>query len=398
MAAAALALGLVAAACGDDDEAEPDGTDAPAGTDAPDNTDDAPDGTDAPAGTDATTAPAGTDAPDGEPIKVAFVYVGPVGDAGWTKKHDDGRKELEEALGDQVETTFLESVPEGAESEAVFERLAREGNKVIFGTSFGYMDQMLAVAEKHPDVVFMHATGFKTAENMGTYFGAAEEARYLSGMAAGATSESGRIGYVAAFPIPEVLRGINAFTLGALRVNPDVTVEVAWTSTWFDPTIEKEAAQGLLNGGVDVVAQHQDTPSAGEAAQDAGAFWVGYNDDMSRFAPDAWLTAPTWDWGPIYIKTVEDVMAGTWTSEQYYGNMADGMVTLAPVSDAVPQETRDEIAAVQEQIISGEFAPFTGPIVDQDGTERYADGVVAPLGDLLAMDYFVAGVEGSASG
>ena len=331
-------------------------------------------------------------------IQVAFVYVGPIGDAGWTKRHDDGRLALEEALGDQVETTFLESVPEGAESEAVFDRLAREGNDLIFGTSFGYMDQMAAVAEDYPDTVFMHATGFTVADNLGTYFGAAEEARYLSGMAAGAVTEANQIGYVAAFPIPEVLRGINAFTLGAQRVNPDVEVEVVWTSTWFDPVIEKEAAESLLDGGADVIAQHQDTPSAGEAAEEAGAFWVGYNDDMSQFAPDAWLTAPVWDWGPFYIKTVEAVMAGTWKTEQYYGNMADGLVTLAAVSDKVPQAVRDQIAEVQAKMVAGEFAPFTGPINKQDGSVAYADGAVAELGELLGMDYFVEGVVGSATG
>ncbi|MEP7111749.1 MAG: BMP family ABC transporter substrate-binding protein [Ilumatobacteraceae bacterium] len=374
LAAGALALGLgTIAACGSDKTA----SDATAAK---------------------TTVSGGTTggSTSGAPIKVAFVYVGPVGDAGWTKKHDDGRKELEAALGDKVKTTFLESVPEGAESEAVFDRLAREGNKIIFGTSFGYMDQMVTVAAKYPDVVFMHATGFKTSANMGTYFGAAEEARYLSGMAAGSVTKSNKLGYVAAFPIPEVIRGINAFTLGAQRVNPDVTVNVVWTSTWLDPTVEKEAAQSLLNGGADVIAQHQDTPSAGEAAQAAKAHWVGYNDDMSRFAPDAWLTAPVWDWGPFYIKTVQDVIAGTWKSGQFYGNMAEGMVKLAPVSNAVPQAGRDEIATVQAEIISGAFAPFTGPISKQDGTQAYADGKVAALGDLLGMDYFVKGVVGSA--
>ena len=331
-------------------------------------------------------------------MKVAFVYVGPVGDAGWTKKHDDGRKELEAAMGDKVQTTFLESVPEGAESEATFERLAREGNKIIFATSFGYMDQMLAVAAKYPDVVFMHATGYKTAANMGTYFGAAEEARYLSGMAAGSMTKSNKLGYVAAFPIPEVIRGINAFTLGAQKVNPNVTVDVVWTSTWFNPTTEKEAAQSLLNKGIDVIGQHQDTPGPGEAAEAAGAKWVGYNDDMSRFAPKAWLTAPTWDWGPFYIKTAKDVMAGTWKSEQYYGTMADGLVKLAPVSDSVPADIRAAIADTQKQIISGEFAPFTGPISKQDGSSAYAAGAKATLAELLKMDYFVKGVNGSATG
>ena len=204
------------------------------------------------------------------PIKVAFVYVGPIGDAGWTRRHDEGRKELEEAMGAKVQTSYVENVPEGDEAEAVFERLAQEGNKVIFGTSFGYGDPMLAVAARHPETVFMHATGYKTAENMGTYFGAAEEARYLSGMAAGAMTKSNIIGYVAAFPIPEVLRGIDAFTLGAQRVNPDVTVKVEWTSTWFDPVKEKAVAQSLIDAGADVMAQHQDTPSTGEAAQAAG--------------------------------------------------------------------------------------------------------------------------------
>jgi basic membrane protein A len=370
LAAGVVALGLIAAGCGSDSKTD----------------------------TVSTGAPDGSTAPSADAIKVAFVYVGPIGDAGWTKKHDDGRLELEAALGDKVETTYLESVPEGAESEAVFERLAREGNKIIFGTSFGYMDQMLAAAAKYPDVVFMHATGYKTSDNMGTYFGAAEEARYLTGMAAGAVTKSNTIGYVAAFPIPEVLRGINAFTLGARSVNPDVKVEVVWTSTWLDPTVEKEAAQSLLNGGADVIAQHQDTPSAGEAAQAAGGSWVGYNDDMSRFAPDAWLTAPVWDWGPFYIKTVEEVMAGTWKTEQYYGNMADGLVNIAPVSDKVPQAVRAQIEEMRAKIISGEFAPFTGPIKKQDGSVAYADGVKAELGELLSMDYFVEGVVGSATG
>lgn len=369
---ALLALVTVAAACGDSDE-------------------------DSSEGSSDTTASSG-DGCDHEPVKAAFVYIGPIGDAGWTKKHDDGRLALEAALGDCVETVYLENIPEGADSAATFERLAREGNDVIFGTSFGYMEPMLEVAADYPDVKFEHATGFMTAENMSTYFGAAEEARYLSGMAAGAVTEANKIGYVAAFPIPEVLRGINAFTLGAQRVNPDVTVEVVWTSTWFDPTIEKEAAESLLNGGADVIAQHQDTPSAGEAAQNAGGYWVGYNDDMSRFAPEAWLTAPVWDWGPYYIDVVESIADGTWVSEQYYGNMADGMVTLAAVADVVPQDVRDQIAAVQEEIISGSFAPFDGPINDQDGNEKVAAGETPDLGTLLSMDYLVEGVVGSAAG
>jgi basic membrane protein A len=379
--AALVAIVLVAASCGSDDD-DDSSSDAAASTEA--------DG-------DESSGDSGSSG-DCEVVRAAFVYVGPIGDAGWTKKHDDGRLALEENLGECVETSFLESVPEGAESEAVFERLARDGNDIIFGTSFGYMDQMLAVAERFPDVVFEHGTGFKVSDNMGTFFGAAEEARYLSGMAAAAMTESNQIGYVAAFPIPEVLRGINAFTLGARSINPDAVVEVVWTSTWFDPVIEKEAAESLLNGGADVIAQHQDTPSAGEAAQEADGFWVGYNDDMSRFAPEAWLTAPVWDWGPFYTSAVQDVADGTWTSDQFYGNMADGTVQLSEVSDVVPEDVRAEIDTVAASIIDGSFAPFTGPINDQDGNEVIADGEVPDLGTLLGMDYFVEGVVGSATG
>ncbi len=404
----ALTLALLAAACGGEDLTAPADT---GGATAGETTGDATGGTatgDATGGTATGTATGGTatgaatpdatgeatGAADGDVLKVAFVYVGPVGDAGWTFRHDVGRQELEEALGDRVETTFLESVPEGAQSERVFEDLARQGNQLIFATSFGYMDQMLAVAEKYPDVVFEHATGFKTAENMGTYFGAAEEGRYLEGMAAASASPSGELGYVAAFPIPEVLRGINAYTLGARSVNPDATVRVVWTSTWFGPDIEKEAAESLLDAGVDVVGQHQDTPAPGQAAEEAGAKWTGYNSDMEEFAPEAWLTATVWDWGPYYIRTAEAVLDGTWTSEQYYGNMADGMVTIADFGESVDDETAAMIETRRQEITDGEFAPFTGPITNQAGEEVVADGEVAPLEDLLATDYFVEGVIG----
>jgi basic membrane protein A len=373
LVSAIAALSLVAAACGGDDD-------------------------DSTSGNESTTTAASTDETSGgeaqDAIKVAFVYIGPVGDAGWTKKHDDGAKALEAALGDKVEVTRLENIPEGAESTKTFEKLARDGYDLIFGTSFGYMDPMLEVAGKYPDVCFQHATGYKTADNMGTYFGAAEEARYLSGIAAGEATENNKIGYVAAFPIPEVIRGINAFTLGAQSVNPDATVQVVWTSTWFDPDKEKQAAESLLDGGVDVIAQHQDTPATGEAAQAKGASWVGYNDDMSRFASEAWLTAPIWDWGPYYTKTAEEVLSGTCSNAQYYGNMADGMVMLAPFGASVTAETKAEIEAKAAEIKAGTFAPFTGPITAQDGTEKYAEGETATLEELLAMDYFVEGVIG----
>ncbi len=380
MIALLFALGLLLAACGGAAETEPTGGAA---------------GTAGEAGTGSTgSETAGGGEQTGEPLKVAFVYVGPVGDAGWTFRHDEGRQALEDALGDQVETTFVESVPEGAESERVFEDLARQGNDLIFGTSFGYMDPMLAVAERFPDVVFEHATGFKTAENMGTYFGAAEQGRYLEGMAAASTSESGDLGYVAAFPIPEVLRGINAYTLGARSVNPDATVRVVWTSTWFGPDIEKQAAESLLDQGVDVIGQHQDTPAPGQAAEEAGAKWTGYNSDMEQFAPEAWLTATVWDWGPYYTETAQQVLDGTWVSEQFYGDMAGGLVNLADFGASVAEETQEMISAKQQEIIDGSFEVFTGPVTDQSGEVRIPEGETAPLEDLLAMDYLVEGVEG----
>lgn len=331
---------------------------------------------------------------DGDVLRVAFVYVGPIGQAGWTKKHDEGRLALEEALGDRVETTFLESIPEGVQSQRVFEDLARRGNDLIFGTSFGYMDPMVAAARRYPDTVFLHVSGFKTAANLGTYFGAAEEGRYLTGIAAGRATRSGRIGYVAAFPIPEVLRGINAFTLGVRSVRPDATVHVTWTSTWFGPDVEKQAAESLLATGVDVVTQHQDTPATGEAAEAAGAKWVGYHDDMSAFAPDAWLTAAEWNWGPYYVETAERVLDGTWKSDQYYGDMADGLVTLSPFGPSVDEATRQLIEETRAALVDGSFEPFTGPIRDQSGSERVAAGETATLEELLATDYLVEGVVG----
>lgn len=334
------------------------------------------------------------DSGGGGKLKVAFVYVGPVGDAGWTKKHDDGRKELEEALGSKIETTYLENVPEGAKSEQTFEKLARDGYGLIFATSFGYGDAIFKVAKKYPDVKFEWATGYKTAENVGTYFGAAEEARYLSGIAAGAASKTGKMGYVAAFPIPEVLRGINAFTLGAQSVNPNATVQVVWTSTWFGPDKEKQAAESLRDAGVDVLSQHQDSPATGEVAEAAGLKWVGYNDDLERFAPQAWLTGAVWDWGPFYIATTKSVLADSWKSDQYYGTIADGLVGLAPFGPSVTQATKDQIAAKEAAIKDGSFQPFTGPIEDQSGKVIVPAGKTASLGDLLGTDYFVKGVIG----
>jgi basic membrane protein A and related proteins len=370
----ALLLLALVAACG--------GADTGAGT----ATDD--DDGDTAADTDGDTTA------DGEPLRVAFVYVGPPGDAGWTFQHDQGRQAVEEEFGDAVEVTFLESIPGGPEAERVLEDLARQGNDLIFATSFGHMEPMAAVSERFPDVAFEHATGYMTTDNMGNYFGAAEEGRYLEGMAAGAATETGEIGYVAAFPIPEVVRGINAYTLGARAVNPDATVRVVWTSTWYDPEVEGQAAQSLLDAGADVLGQHQDSPATGQAAAEAGAAWTGYNSDLERFAPEAWLTSTVWNWAPYYIDRVRAVMDGTWAPESYYGDMAGGMVDLAPFGERVDEEARAQIEERKQEIIDGTFAPFRGPVVDQDGTERVAEGEEMTLEELLSMDFFVEGVIG----
>ena len=330
-----------------------------------------------------------------EPLKVAFVYVGPIGDAGWTYSHDLGRKALEETFGDKVETGFVESVPEGPESERVFEELARRGNDVIFGTSFGYMDQMAEVAERYPDTIFMNATGFRTAANLGTYMIMADQARYLEGMVAGAMSESGQIGFVAAFPIPEVLRHVNAFTLGARSVNPEAQVRLVWTSTWFDPNIERQAAESLVAAGVDLLAQYQDSPATGQVAEEAGIKWTGFNADMSRFAPSAWLTGTMWNWGTIYVDVIEDVLAGTWSPEPIYGVMSEETMDLGPFGDAVPEEVRSAVGAKEQEIRSGEFNPFTGPVRDNAGNVVIPEGESATLEQLLETDYLVEGVIGS---
>jgi basic membrane protein A len=274
---------------------------------------------------------------------------------------------------------------------------------------------MARIAAKYPEVCMQWATGSKflltkagggeyadfpdVPKNLGTYFGAAEEARYLSGIAAGKATKNGKIGYVAAFPIPEVLRGINAFTLGVRSVNAEATVQVTWTKTWFDPSLEKQASESLLDAGVDVLAMHQDTTAPGVAAQAKGAKWVGYNSDVKEAAPDAWLTAPTWNWGPFYVKTAKAVAAGSCPADEEYGNMKDGMVTLGSFGKSVDADTQKLIKDKQEAIIGGSFAPFTGPIAKQDGSAWLKDGEKAELGFLLGqMTFFVDGVIGSDKG
>jgi basic membrane protein A len=273
--------------------------------------------------------------------------------------------------------------------------MARKDFDIIIATSFGYMDPMLKVAKQFPKTVFLHCSGFKTAENMGNFFGRMYQARYLSGMVAGLMTKSNTIGYVAAFPIPEVIRGINAFTLGVRAVNPKATVRVVWTKTWYDPATEKEAGKSLLDVGSDVIAQHQDSPGPQEAAQEKGVYSIGYNSDMSAFAPKAHLTAPVWNWKVYYTKVVDEVRKGTWKAGAVWPGMDTGIVDLAPFGPMVPKELQDKVNAEKAKIIAGEQKVFVGPLKDQNGEVKLAAGKVASDEELLGMTWFVEGVIGS---
>ncbi|MFF2482513.1 BMP family ABC transporter substrate-binding protein [Paenibacillus sp. NPDC058071] len=334
---------------------------------------------------------AATEIPKALP-KVAFVYIGPPGDGGWTFEHDNGRKYMEEKLGIKADT--VENVPENADAERVITELA-QNHDIVFTTSFGYMDQTFSVAQKFPNVKFMHAAGYKTADNMGTYFGKNYEASYLSGIAAGRMTKSNIIGYVGAFPIPEVIYNINAFMLGIQSVNPDAKVHVVWSNTWYDPTAERQAAISLLDKGADVLLAYQDSPATLQAAAERGAMAGGNDSDMSRFAPEAYLTNPTWNWGPYYTKVVQSVIDGTWTNEQYSGSMADEMVGLAPFGTNVPDDVKKQVEDAKAKVLSGEFQVFTGPIVDASGQTKVEAGKTLTLDEILAMNWFVKGVEGT---
>lgn len=330
--------------------------------------------------------------PAKEKMKVGFVYIGPVGDGGWTYAHDQGRRYLEKELG--VETIFKESVPEDQESEKVMRDMIDQGCKVIFATSFGYMDHVEAVAKEYPDVTFLHCSGYKMGDNFGNYFGRMYQARYLSGIVAGLKTKTDKIGYVAAFDIPEVVRGINAFTLGVRSVNPDAVVKVKWTNTWYDPAKEKDAAIALLDEGVDVIAQHQDTAGPQVAAEERGVFSIGYNSDMSKMAPKAYMTAPVWNWGPYYVEQVKAVMDGTWKAESYWGGMADGIVELAPLTDNAPAEAKEAVEKAKADILNGKLYIFEGPIKDQNGEVKVPAGTKMSDEEMLSMKWFVEGVEG----
>lgn len=327
-----------------------------------------------------------------EDIKVGFIFVGPVGDGGWSDAHNIGRLALEEELG--VETIFTESVPEGPESEKVIRDMIDQGVNVLFATSYGYMDYVEKVAKDHPEVKFLHCSGYLMADNMTNYFGRIYQARYLSGIVAGLKTQTNKIGYVAAFSIPEVVRGINAFTLGVQSVNPEATVSVRWTHTWYDPALEKEAAKALLDEGADIIAQHQDTAGPQVAAEEKGAWSIGYNTDMKDTAPKAYMTAPIWNWGPYYIEQVQAVMDGTWKAESYWKGMDAGIVELAPLTENAPADAQAKVDEIQAKILDGSFKIFEGLIKDQNGEVRVQEGQAMTDAEMLSFDWFVQGVEG----
>lgn len=327
-------------------------------------------------------------------LMVGFIYVGPPGDAGWTYAHDQGRKYLEEKLS-YVTTVFQESVNEGADAERALNELAQKGCKVIFATSYGYMDSVIEVAKKYPDVVFMHCSGYKRADNAGTYFGRDYQPRYLSGLVAGKMTTSNQIGYVAAYPIPEVVRCINAFTVGVREVNPDATVKVVWTYTWYDPAKEKQAALSLIEDGCDLITQHQDSYAAQQAAEEKGILSIGCDSDMHSFAPNANLTSPIFNWGDYYVKVVEEVKNGTWKSGDYWGGLEDGVVALAPLSDKVPEDVKQVVAEKEKELIEKKFDVFNGPVKDQEGAVKVPEGQSMSDEDMLSFNWFVEGVLGT---
>ena len=341
-----------------------------------------------------TPAPT-TEAPaaDKKPLSIGFIYVGPVGDEGWTYAHDVSRKALEKDLG--VTTMLRESVKEDlAEVEKVCEDMINQGANVIVGTSFGFMDGMEASALKHPDIKYLHASGYKLATNMSNYFGRMYQARYLSGIVAGMKTKANTIGYVAAFPIPEVVRGINAFTLGVQSVKPEAVVKVVWTNTWYDPTKEKEAGKALIAQGADVLAQHQDTAGPLQAAEEAGVFAIGYNTIMEAKAPKAYMTSPVWNWTPYYTEQIKAIQAGTWKSESYWKGLEAGIVSLAPLTANAPAGAQAAVDKAQADILSGANKIFQGPITDQAGKVRVEKGNVMTDSEMLQFDWFVKGVEG----
>ncbi|WP_282390394.1 BMP family ABC transporter substrate-binding protein [Pseudomonas sp. PS01270] len=325
-----------------------------------------------------------------DPLKVGFVYIGPIGDHGWTYQHEQGRKALAEKLGTQITTNYVENVAEGADAERVIRNMAKDKYDLIFTTSFGYMNPTVKVAKQFPKVTFEHATGYKQDKNLGTYLARTYEGRYVGGFLAAKMTKTKKIGYVASFPIPEVIRDINAIQLALNKYNPGTEIKVVWVNSWFDPGKEADAANALIDQGVDVVFQHTDSPAPIQAAERRGVYAVGYASDMAHFGPKAVLTSIVNDWAPHYIQATQSVIDHTWKSQDYWGGLKEGTVEL-PISDLVPAPVKTEAEQLIADIKSGALQPFTGPIRDQAGVEKIPAGVSATNAELASMNYYVEG-------
>ncbi|MBC7502818.1 MAG: BMP family ABC transporter substrate-binding protein [Herminiimonas sp.] len=329
------------------------------------------------------------------PLKVAFVYVGPVGDGGWSFAHDLGRKAADAQYGDKIKTTFVESVPEGADAERVFRDLATQGNQLIFGTSFGYMEPMLKVAKEFPNVKFEHATGYKTAPNLGVYETRTYEGAYLAGVVAGKMTKTNKLGVVGSIPIPEVIRNINAFTLGAQSVNPKVTTRAVWINKWFDPGKEREGALALIGQGVDVLIQNTDSPATLQAAEEKGVYAFGWDSDMASYGPKAHLGSAAIDWAPYYKKTIGDTLAGNWKPGDFWWGVKEDSIRIASPGAMLPADVKTLLDEKTAMIKDGKLHPFQGPFSDQSGKEVMAAGKTLEGKDLKGINFYVKGVEGT---
>ena len=355
------------------------------------------------------TTPAAASAPAAEaaaapasaasaPLKIAFAYLGPVGDGGWTFAHDNGRKALEKELGSQISTTFVESVPESADAERVFRDMVAQGNTLIFGTSFGYMEPMLKVAADNKGVKFEHATGYKTADNMSVYDNRTYEGAYMAGVIAGGMTKTNTIGVVGSIPIPEVIRNIDSYTLGAQSVNPKIKVKVVWVNEWFNPPKETEGAQSLIDGGADVLLQNTDSSAVLQTAEKNGKYAFGWDSDMTAYGPKAHLASAVNIWGPYYIKTAKDVIAGTWKPGHTWWGVKEGAIDLVSISDKVPADLKAKVDKVKAGLKDGTFAIWKGPIASNDGKVQVKDGTTADYAFLGGIKFFVKGVEGQVPG
>jgi basic membrane protein A len=344
----------------------------------------------------APAAPA--EAPKPEPLKIAFAYVGPVGDGGWTFAHDNGRKAIEKEFGDKVVTTFVEKVPESADAERVIRDMAGQGNKLIFGTTFGYMEPMLKVAADNPNVRFEHATGYKTAPNMRTYDSRTYEGAYMAGVIAGAMTKTNTLGVVASIPIPEVIRNINSFTMGAQSVNPKIKTKVVWVNEWFNPPKETEAATALINGGADILFQNTDSSAVLQTAEKMGKRAFGWDSDMTAYGPKAHLGSAIINWAPYYIKATRDALEGTWQTGSVWWGHKEGAIDMVSVADDVPEDVKKKVDGIKAGLKDGSLAIWKGPVVGQDGKEVLAKDAVADDKFLGGVNFYVKGVEGKIPG